>query len=203
MCHPAHPLPARRRRPAALRWLAWALWGCCFFAGLTPGLAQDLVSKEYQIKAAYLYNFAKFVEWPAQSFTNSESPLVIGVFGQNPFGDELTAIAKDHKINGRNIVVRRVATVREAGGVHLMFIGAAEAGRLAETLAALKANRVLTVGESEKFIAAGGMINFMLEENRVRFEINAAAAEQQGLEISAQLLKLAKSVRPEPRQPPP
>jgi len=203
MRHPAPSSPARRREPAARRWLAWALWGCCFVAGLAPGLAQNPVSKEYQIKAAYLYNFAKFVEWPDPAFTNNDSPLVIGVFGQNPFGGELTAIAKDHKIHGRNIVIKHVATVTEARGVHLMFFGAAEAGHLAETLAALKANSVLTVGESEKFITAGGMINFVLAENTVRFEINAAAAEQQGLKISAQLLKLAKAVRPKPRQIPP
>jgi ribosome-associated protein YbcJ (S4-like RNA binding protein) len=203
MCHPAHPLPARRRGPAALRWLAWALWGCCFFAGLTPGLAQDPVAKEYQIKAAYLYNFAKFVEWPAPAFTNNESPLVIGVFGPNPFGDELIAIAKDHKINGRSIVIKHVATLAEARGVHLMFFGDTEDGHIAGTLAALKENGVLTVGESEKFIASGGMISFVLEENRVRFEINAAAAERQGMKISAQLLKLAKTVRNEPRQLPP
>ncbi|MGA2248870.1 MAG: YfiR family protein [Verrucomicrobiota bacterium] len=197
-----HELQARRavtpvRRRLVVRWLAWALCTVFFFASLTASLAQDSVSKEYQIKAAYLYNFAKFVEWPADCFTNSESPLVIGVFGQNPFGDELEAIAKDHKINGRDIVIKPVATMAEAGGVHLMFFGATEDDHVAGALAALKKSRGLTVGESEKFIAAGGMINFVRAADKVRFEINASAAAQAGLKISAQLLKLAMAIHKE------
>jgi hypothetical protein len=187
------------RRHQVFCWLARTLCVAFFFAGLTASLAQDSVSKEYQIKAAYLYNFAKFVEWPADCFTNAQSPLVIGVFGQNPFGDELKTIAKDHKINGRDIVIKPVVTTAEAAGVHLMFLGATEDDHVAGMLAALKNSSVLTVGESEKFTAAGGMINFVREADKVRFEINASAAEQRGLKISAQLLKLAKAIHKEPR----
>jgi hypothetical protein len=187
-------LPTRRRRTSC--WLALCVAG--LFAGLATSLAQDSASKEYQIKAAYLYNFAKFVEWPADYFTNSQSPLVIGVFGQNPFGEELKTIAKDHKINGRDIVIKPVATMAEAGGVHLMFFGATEDNQVAGMLAALKKSSVLTVGESQKFVAAGGMINFVREADKVRFQINASAAEQAGLKISAQLLKLAMAVHKEP-----
>jgi hypothetical protein len=199
MYHPAHQLRAQPARQPALRWLAGLLSAAFLFAGLTASLAQDAASKEYQIKAAYLYNFAKFVEWPADCFTNSQSPLVIGVFGQNPFGDELKTIAKDHKINGRDIIIKPVATPAEAGGVHLMFLGTTEDDHVAEMLAALKNSSVLTVGESEKFTAAGGMIHFVRDADKVRFEINASAAEQHGLKISAQLLKLAKAIHTEPR----
>ncbi len=185
-------------RRGAFRWLAPVVCGWCFLAGLAAGLAQDIVAKEYQIKAAYLYNFAKFVEWPAECFTNGETPLVIGVFGHNPFGGELKAIAKDHKINGRDIVFKPVGTVAEAGGVDLMFFSASEDDDIAGTLAALKDAHVLTVGETEKFITSGGVIKFVREADKVRFEINATAADKQGLKISAQLLKLAKSVRKEP-----
>lgn len=164
------------------------------FAAALASLGQTRVSKEYRIKAAYLYNFAKFVEWPAQSFTNAQSPLVIGVFGKNPFGGELQAIARDHKINDRPIMIKAVTTVAEADKVHLLFFSAAEDGVVAQTLAALKGAGVLTVGESEKFFAAGGMINLVREGDKVRFEINDAAAEREGLKISAQLLKLAKPV---------
>jgi hypothetical protein len=200
---PAQNAPAgcaRQRCQARpwVRWLARVLCGWCLLASLAAGLAQDSVSKEYQIKAAYLYNFAKFVEWPAESFTNSQSPLVIGVFGQNPFGDEFQMIAKDHKINGRDIVFKPVSTAAEAQGVHLIFFGATEDDHVAETLAALKNAHVLAVGESDKFIAAGGDINFVREADKVRFEINAAAAGRHGLKISAQLLKLAKFVRKQP-----
>ena len=187
------------RRRTAFRWLAGLLSVAFLFTGLAAGVAQDSVSKEYQIKAAYLYNFAKFVEWPADSFTNSQSPLVIGVLGQNPFGDELQAIAKDHKINGRDIVIQQVGTVAEARGVHLMFIGATEDDQVSAILVALRNSSVLTVGESEKFTAAGGIIHFVREADKVRFEINTSAADQHGLKISAQLLKLARAIRKEPR----
>ena len=180
---------------AAFRCLARLLCAGVLFAGLTVSRAQDAVSKEYKIKAAYLYNFAKFVDWPGQCFTNTGAPLVVGIFGQNPFGDELEAIAKDHKINGRDIVIKPVTTAAEAAGVQMLFFAAAEDGRIAEILAALKTSPVLTVGESEKFAAAGGEIHFVREADKVRFEINAAAAEQHGLKISAQLLKLARNIR--------
>lgn len=196
-----HPLPGRSlsfvisrqaRWRSAARWLAAALCGWFLLAGLSTCRAQDSGSREYQIKAAFLYNFAKFVRWPAQSFTNAQSPLVIGVFGNNPFGSELQAIAKNHTIYGRRIVIKPVATVVEAATVHLLFFSAAEDGHLTETLAALKDAPVLTVGESDKFIAVGGMINFVRQGDKVRFEINNAAVARHGLKISAQLLKLAE-----------
>jgi hypothetical protein len=207
MLNPAHSSadwpagPAGRPR-AALRWLARTLCVAWLFGSVVAGVAQDSVSREYQIKAAYLYNFAKFVEWPAQSFTNSDAPLVIGIFGQNPFGDELMVIAKDHKINGRNIVIKQVNTVADACGVHMLFFGATEDNHILETLGSLEKKCLLTVGESEKFRASGGIINFVIEDNKVRFEINAATAEHHELKISAQLLKLAKSTHEEPGHTP-
>jgi hypothetical protein len=165
-----------------------------FFAARIFVQADDSISKEYQVKAAYLYNFAKFVEWPAQRFANAEAPLVIGVFGENPFGDELRAIARNHKINGRDIVILPVTTSAEARAAQMVFFSAAEDAHAAQELGKIREAGVLTVGESEKFIAAGGMIAFVREGDKVRFEINAEAAEQQGLKISAQLLKLAKPI---------
>jgi len=191
----ADPVP-----PGARLWtLHFRLWTLIFFfISWTVAQADDSVSKEYQIKAAYLYNFAKFVEWPAQSFTNARSPLVIGILGKAPIGQELQAIARDHNINGRNIVIKAVADAAEAGQVQLLFFGNDANSRVVEMLAALKGGAVLTVGESDKFIAAGGLINFVREADKVRFEINAAAAEHAGLKISAQLLKLAKPVHTPP-----
>jgi hypothetical protein len=186
------------RRSLVLRWQRWALCAGCWLASLLVGLAQDTVSKEYQIKAAYLYNFAKFVEWPPQSFTNQLAPLVIGVFDPNPFGSELQTIAVSHQINGRAIVIKPVANAAQAAGVHLLFIGATEDDRVAATLVALNGTGVLTVGESDRFAAAGGIIRFVRSDDKVRFQINAAAAEHQGLKISAQLLKLATATHREP-----
>jgi hypothetical protein len=179
-------------------WILGLLCAAGLLASMTAGRAQPVVSREYQIKAAYLYNFAKFVEWPSRCFTNNHAPLVIGVFGPNPFGEELQAIASKHQIDGRPIVIQPVATVAAAAGVHLLFFSAQDDDRVAGALSALKGASVLTVGESDQFAAAGGVINLVRDTNKVRFEINALAAEQQGLKISAQLLKLAKSVRREP-----
>jgi len=114
------------------------------------------------------------------------------VLGRNPFGHELEAIALNHKINGRNIVIKAVATPAGAATVHLLFVSAEEDDLLPETFAALQHRAVLTVGESDKFTAAGGMIVFVPRGDKVRFAINEAAAEQHGLKISAQLLKLAR-----------
>lgn len=196
---PCGPGRARlARRPGAI--IHWRWWWCAgwLLASLATGLAEDLVAKEYQIKAAYLYNFAKFVEWPENSFTNGQAPLVIGVLGENPFGGELEKIAKDHQLNGRPIVIRRVTTVAAAAGVHLLFFSGREDPRVAEELAELKGAGVLTVGESAAFAAAGGVINLVREDNKVRFEINSLAAAGQHLKLSAQLLKLARPVHRPP-----
>jgi len=186
-------------RPGRAGGLVARVLGCgLLLAGLWSGPAPAQVAKEYQIKAAYLYNFAKFVEWPARRFANDQSPLIIGFLGKDPVGAELETIARDHKINGRRIVIKQVETAAEAGGVHLLFFADGAGRRVAETLAALKGAAVLTVGESDAFIATGGMINFVHEADKVRFEINAEAAGSAGLKISAQLLKLARPVHNPP-----
>jgi len=186
--------PPRAGRPPGLGGVLLAVFICLAFVSR----ADDAAPKEYQIKAAYLYNFAKFVEWPEGRFADAQSPLVIGVLGQNPFGDELRAIARDHKINGRVITIQSVQTPGEAQRVHLLFIPASEDSRVAEVLAGLKAASVLTVGESDQFKLAGGMICFVRQADKVRFKIVAAAAEQHGLRISAQLLKLAQPLEKQP-----
>lgn len=155
-------------------------------------------SKEYQIKAAFLFNFTKFIEWPAAAFADDSAPIVIGVCGSNPFGAELHNIVEDRKINGREIVVKTVDTAAEAAKCHVLYFSAAANGSLAQMLPALEKTAVLTVGESERFTSAGGVINFVLEADKVRFEINSAAADKAGLKISAQLQKLARTVRRRP-----
>lgn len=150
------------------------------------------VSKEYQLKAAFLYNFAKFVEWPAAS--NSDN-IVIGVLGRNPFGSELEAAVKDRDIKGRKIVVRSVASSADATAVQVLFVGAAEEARFAGMKTILQAAHVLTVGESDDFARDGGIIIFELQDDKVRFQINMGAAQSSGLLVSAQLQKLAVAIR--------
>ncbi len=153
---------------------------------------------EYEVKAAFVYNFAKFVDWPEQCFADAGSPIVIGVFGASPIGPELEKAVAGRKINGRPLVIRPVANAAAAKATQLLFVGAADEARLGDLHDALPWG-VLTVGESEGFYQRGGMIVFQPEADRLRFEINVAAARQAGLKVSAQLQKLAKSVKKGPQ----
>jgi hypothetical protein len=156
--------------------------------------ADSPVSKEYQLKAAYLYNFTKFVEWPSHRFAQTNSPIVIGVLGRNPFGEDLKKIVKDRKVNGHDILVTNITAAAGIKSVHMVFISAGEEELWREALASLRNTAVLTVGESAVFAQMGGMINFTLQADKVRFEINQDPADAAGLKLSAQLLKLATVV---------
>lgn len=142
---------------------------------------------EYQVKAAFLYNFLKFVDWPDAS---GDAPWVVGVVGRDPFGNYLEEAVRAKKVNGREVVVRRFARLAEVRDCHVLFIPNTEFRRVG--VAAQPG--LLTVGESPGFLDAGGVINFFIEDERVRFEIRPEAARGSGLHISAQLLKLG-SVR--------
>ncbi len=181
--------------PSTRRCLWLVLLGLLVFGGRASCEAAPEVSKEYQVKAAFLYNFTKFVEWPASRFSTNTSPIVIAVLGRNPFGEELDAIVRERKVNGRGLVVKVIDSADEAATAHLLFVGADAEDRLAGKMDALQKSGVLTVGESPRFIASGGIINFTLDADKVRFQINPQAGEQAGLKISAQLLKLAVIVR--------
>lgn len=188
-----HTTPQAMSFPRHCLWLVFL--GLLLFGGRTVCDAAPEVSKEYQVKAAFLYNFTKFVEWPASRFSDATSPIVIAVLGRNPFGEELNAIVRERKVNGRGLVVKIIDSADEAAAAHLLFVGADAEDRLAGKMDALQKAGVLTVGESPRFIASGGVINFTLEADKVRFQINPQAGEQTGLKISAQLLKLAMIVR--------
>ncbi len=175
-------------------WLAACL--ALSVAGFAAFGAESAVPREYQLKAAFLYNFTKFVEWPSSSFSSSSSPIVIGVLGENRFGSELEKIVQDRKFNNRRYQVRVFRTAEEAKAAHLLFIGESDPARLAEIFRGLGHASVLTVGESKRFAQAGGVITFTQEGDKLRFEINLPAAEQAGLKINAQLQKLARSAHP-------
>ena len=160
--------------------------------------ADTQVPKEYQLKAAFLFNFLKFVEWPASRFGSADEPIVLGVFGDNPFGAGLENTVRDRKISGRGIVVRSVQNTADAKATHLLFVSAAEESRFGALREDLKAAGVLTVGESESFLKRGGIISFTIEGDKLRFDINMISADKAGLKISAQLQKLAKNVLRKP-----
>lgn len=178
-----------RGRTAAL------LLGVLAWIGLMHQTAGTPVAREYQLKAAFLLNFTKFVEWPAGKFTGSQSPIVIGVWGGDPFGGDLRATVKGRTVNGRPVEIMNVRTPAEMSVVHVLFVPAAESGRLKEAAAVLARGHVLTVGETPEALEAGAMITFVLEADRLRFDIRTGPAERAGLRISAHLQKLARSSR--------
>jgi YfiR/HmsC-like len=161
--------------------------------------AQDGQPSEYQVKAAFLLNFGKFVEWPAGAFASANAPLVIGVFGDDPFHGDLKGMAAGQHINGHPVLVRRIKALADLKNCQILFIPAAQKAQAREVLKAAGNAGVLTVGETEDFIQAGGMINFIIEHSQVHFEINNEAARSAGLKISSKLLALAR--RP-PLRPP-
>ena len=148
--------------------------------------------EEYQVKAAFLFNFAKFVEWPAQAFQSPDSPIKICVLGPNPFGFSLDKAVEGKVVGNRRFVVREVRDAQQANECHILFVSAAGWTRSQARLGDIKKCCVLTVGETEDFIAGGGMIHLKLEDARVRVEINPDAAERARLRISSKLLSLAE-----------
>jgi hypothetical protein len=154
---------------------------------------------EYRVKAAFLYNFSKFVEWPAQSFKNAADPLAICLVGKNPFGELVNDAVSGKDVDGRPFAVRELTDVQQARFCHILFISASESAserrRLPALLAGLRSTGTLTVGETPGFTEAGGVVNFKTEGGKVRIQINMVAAANQRLHISAKLLSLAEITR--------
>lgn len=163
-----------------------------------PGLAEERAMDEYQMKGAFLLNFARFVDWPLQAFRGPESPIVICILGPNPFGLEFARAARGLVVEHRPVSLRAEIDVRAATDCHMVFVGAAERKRMRELLQAVQHGHVLTVGESTGFVAGGGVIGFRIEADRVRMEISTEAAERAGLRISAKLLSLAQAGKRNP-----
>ena len=153
--------------------------------------AQQPQPTEYQIKAAFLYNFGRFVEWPKSAFATPTSPLVIGILGEDPFRDNLTRTISNKSVDTHPVVTKEFRSAADATNCHLLFISTSEKKKLPEILQSLKGTSVLTVGETDRFIETGGMINFVLEGTKIRFQINNDAAASAGLKISAKLMTLA------------
>lgn len=178
--------------------------GMLIAGAATPARAHDPVAgsggamtgshAEYHVKAAFLYNFLKFVEWPASTFGNPESPFVLCVLGHDPFEGALEETIRDRPVSGRSCLVRILADRRDLSGCHVVFASLFGEAEIAEVIQRASRLPVLTVGETDRFEQAGGIIRFVVEENRVRFVINAAAARRAGLRLSSRLLGIARSV---------
>ena len=154
--------------------------------------AAEAVFQEYQLKAAFLLNFAKFIDWPYTAFPNDKAPLVIGVVGKDPFGSTLDKIAKNQIIQERKVVVKKFRQIHDVKICQILFIDKSEEESLSAILDFLKGKNILTVSDMEHFAANGGMIQFIKQDNKIRFEINTDAALRKDLKISSKLLNLAQ-----------
>jgi len=160
-------------------------------AGVRADAQDDL---EYQVKAAFLFNFAKFVEWPADAFKGPEDPIRICVAGEDPFGASLDDAVHGETVSGRRLTVQRTRSLSKLRECHLVFVPRSEGRRQSDILSSLQGSGVLTIGEDDGFLTGGGIIRFVLDHHRVRFEINLGAAQDNRLKLSSKLLSLARTV---------
>lgn len=188
---PESPDRSRKRLKSRSPHFVLALLLSAVLTGATALLAQSKVATEYEIKAAFLYNFAKFVEWPPGAFSDPRQPLEICVFGQDPFGHALGDVLFGKTIGEHPVSLGYAKQAPDLAGCQIIFLTTTETSRLPEVLGSPHIRNVLIVGESEGFAAAGGTIQFVLDQNRVRFVINPDAADRAGLKISSKLLALA------------
>ena len=158
-------------------------------------LAQPAAPSEYEIKAVWLLNFARFVEWPTNAFTSPRAPVVVGLVGPNPFGATLEKTFAGKTVGGRPLSIKRLGGERDAPGCHLIFFPNSERKRQREMLARLRQAAVLTVGESDDFLGDGGIIQFVRREDTIRFAVNLEPARPAGLKLSANLVKVAVLVK--------
>jgi hypothetical protein len=154
--------------------------------------AQGPVFEEYRVKAAFLFNFAKFIAWPPDAFTGADEPIGICVFGQNPFGSVLEETVQGKVVANRTFVVRQISNAQQASTCHIVFLSASEVKHSLVFLEELRGKQVLTVMESDGVNSNGGVISLSLKDGRVRIEIDPAAADRAKLRISSKLLKLAE-----------
>jgi len=189
--------------PRPRTWVLLVGLTIAFLGAADPARGSESTSgplSEYRVKAAYLYYFSTFVDWPPEALAHPRDALVIGVLGVDPFGAILDDTLRGKTINGHPLVVRRFQSIGEARDSHVLYISASERDRLATILKGLEGAAILTVGDIDQFASRGGQIAFRMEEKKVRFDINVEAVERARLKISAQLMKLGRIVGAAGRQ---
>jgi uncharacterized protein DUF4154 len=166
------------------------------FLGLLPAPAPagTKVTHEYDLKAAFMFHFAQFVQWPQDALPERNTPLTIGILGEDPFGKSLDEIVANEAVGGHKLVVRRFQNVNQITSCHILFISPSEAGRMDQILQHLGRRSILTVGETKDFAVRSGIIGFVISEKRLRLAINLAAANAARLTISSKLLRQSQIV---------
>jgi len=176
--------------------VAWILGSALALVPAPDLAAQAARPSEYQVKAVFLFNFAQFVDWPAEAVADSQAPLTIGVLGENPFGDVLDATVRGERRGARSFVVRRYQRVEDIKICDILFISRPEGDRPEGVLADLKRRPILTVSDADGFAEHGGMIGFVTDRNRIRLKINLGVVQAAHLTISSKLLRVAEIINP-------
>jgi hypothetical protein len=185
-------IPAARR---SLRLAVVVFGGMIVFVSSVFAYAQVPNPTEYELKAVYLYNFSRFIEWPPKPDSSQQEEFSICVLGRDPFGQALNIILEDKTIAGRNIKTKKIEKLEDAGQCQILFISASEQKHLKQILMTLDGASVLTVSDMPEFNDHGGMMQFVWEGNRVRFAVNLPIAKKAGLVLSSELLKVAVDVK--------
>lgn len=167
--------------------LAFAL-----FFNIQQTRAQNKPALEYQVKAAFIYNFTRFISWPSSAFNSPTAPFVIGIVGNDPFGSYLEDIIAQEKVDGHPIIVQRYRDIKDINNCQILYISVGDNNKIKEIISGVAHKNVLTVGDADKFVNWGGAINFFKDDNKLRVQINKAAAKAAGVEISSKLLKISK-----------
>jgi len=186
----------RATRPVlSLRPLLIAVAAACAFLAIPVLHAQNPRPTDYQVKATYLYNFGRFIEWPGKVAAAQGGSFTVCVLGQDPFGPSLDATLAGETIGGKTVVAKRISSAEESGDCQILFLSLTDDSRLNKIIADLDKKAVLTVSDMSQFVKRGGMVQFVLEGKKVRFEVNLTATQHAGLTLSSELLKVATAVK--------
>ncbi|GMV91396.1 MAG: hypothetical protein AMXMBFR82_11740 [Candidatus Hydrogenedentota bacterium] len=159
--------------------------------------ATDEAPTEYEVKAAFIFKFVSFVEWPEESFPENDTPIRIGILGEDPFGTSLDRTIEGKSVRGRTLEARRSNDVEELSACHMVFVAQPVPADVQSLTTKLHERHILTIGDSADFAKRGGIINFVEREGKIRFEINAKSAQRANIRISSQLLSLAHLIESE------
>ncbi|MDB6054107.1 MAG: YfiR family protein [Verrucomicrobiales bacterium] len=182
----------RRRGAVRLMLGAWVAGGLAFWG--TKSHAQNGVSREYQLKAVFLLNFARFTEWPSSAFENPHAPLVIATLGKNPFNDALEDVVRGETVNGRPIAVAHYSSLESIEKAHILFICESESGQIEKLINAFSGKPILAVSDLENFAVRGGMVRFITKNNKIGLRVNLGTLKASQLTMSSKLLRSAELV---------
>ncbi len=179
-----------------IMWIPWRRFGILLFLLFfdTPNYAALPIAQEYQVKAVFLYNFANFIRWPESAFANRYAPFNICILGDDPFGQEIDVTVENEKVNGHRVKIQRLVNMKKIEICQILFISASEKSLMSDILTFLQRHPILTVSDINNFVIRGGMIQFFKLGKHVRFYIAPDTVKEAGLQISANLLRIANIV---------